>query len=140
FAGVPPRAAQRGRHPHARTARTVPPAPRPGLPPPHAQRARRTPLRTAHDGAILRPLLTQTSNDSVECIAVRRYRAGVRRLLIGALAVLTVLSGAVATRPAPAYALDNGLALTPPMGCNDWKAFRCNVTEQLIAQTADFVV
>jgi alpha-galactosidase len=65
----------------------------------------------------------------------------VRRLLTGALAALTVLGSvgiAVTVRPKAAYALDNGLALTPPMGFNDWNAFRCNVTEQLIEQTADF--
>ncbi len=36
--------------------------------------------------------------------------------------------------------LDNGLALTPPMGFNDWNAFGCNVDEQLIKQTADLFV
>ena len=37
---------------------------------------------------------------------------------------------------APASALDNGLAQTPPMGFNDWNAFGCNTSEQLIEQTA----
>src|SRR2546423_12893071 len=63
--------------------------------------------------------------------------------MIGALAALTVLGSvgiAVTVRPRAAYALDNGLALSPPMGFNDWNAFRCNVTEQLIEQTADFFV
>jgi len=67
----------------------------------------------------------------------------VRRLLIGALAALTVfgaVGAAVTVRPKAAYALDDGLALTPPMGFNDWNAFRCNVTEQLIEQTADIFV
>jgi alpha-galactosidase len=41
---------------------------------------------------------------------------------------------------APAHALDNGLARTPPMGWNDWNAFGCNVTEQLVEQTADYLV
>jgi alpha-galactosidase len=45
-----------------------------------------------------------------------------------------VLGGA-----APAQALDNGLARTPPMGWNDWNAFGCNVNEQLVEQTADFL-
>jgi len=39
----------------------------------------------------------------------------------------------------PAQALDNGLARTPPMGWNDWNAFGCNVTEQLVEQTADYL-
>src|SRR5450756_1840522 len=42
--------------------------------------------------------------------------------------------------PAPAFALDNGLARTPPMGFNDWNAFGCNVSAELIEQTADFFV
>ena len=37
-------------------------------------------------------------------------------------------------------ALDNGLALTPPMGFNNWNAFGCNVSEELIKETADFFV
>src|SRR5207244_9890479 len=37
----------------------------------------------------------------------------------------------------PAAALGNGLALTPPMGWNDWNAFGCDVDEQLVEQTAD---
>jgi Alpha galactosidase A/NPCBM/NEW2 domain/Alpha galactosidase C-terminal beta sandwich domain/NPCBM-associated, NEW3 domain of alpha-galactosidase len=37
---------------------------------------------------------------------------------------------------APAAALDNGLAATPPMGYNDWNAFGCNVSESLIEATA----
>jgi alpha-galactosidase len=33
-------------------------------------------------------------------------------------------------------AVRNGLALTPPMGFNDWNAYRCDVSESLIKQTA----
>ena len=42
-----------------------------------------------------------------------------------------------ATAVAQSY---NGLALTPPMGFNDWNAFACNVSEDLIKQTADAMV
>ncbi|MGA8117462.1 MAG: NPCBM/NEW2 domain-containing protein [Actinocatenispora sp.] len=42
--------------------------------------------------------------------------------------------------PTPAYAQDNGLARTPPMGFNDWNSFGCNVDEQLIKSTADLFV
>jgi alpha-galactosidase len=63
-----------------------------------------------------------------------RWRAS---LLAAALTVGG--AAAVATAP-PALALDNGLALTPPMGFNDWNAFGCNVDEQLIKQTADYFV
>ena len=37
-------------------------------------------------------------------------------------------------------ALDNGLAPTPPMGCNSWNKFQCNVSESLINETADAMV
>jgi len=38
------------------------------------------------------------------------------------------------------FALDNGLARTPPMGWNSWNKFACNVSEVLIRQAADAVV
>ena len=48
-------------------------------------------------------------------------------------------SAVVAVTPAaPAAALANGLALTPPMGFNDWNAVGCGVSESFIKQTADF--
>ncbi len=37
-------------------------------------------------------------------------------------------------------ALDNGLALTPPMGWNSWNKFGCNVSEDLIKSAADAMV
>jgi alpha-galactosidase len=40
----------------------------------------------------------------------------------------------------PLSALDNGLARTPPMGWNSWNKFACNVSEQLIRETADAIV
>jgi alpha-galactosidase len=36
--------------------------------------------------------------------------------------------------------LDNGVALTPPMGWNSWNYFRCGISEDLIKQTADILV
>jgi alpha-galactosidase len=57
-----------------------------------------------------------------------------RLLLAGAL----VAGGLTAiTAPAPAFAWDNGLARTPPMGWNQWNAFGCNVTDALVRATAD---
>ncbi len=51
-----------------------------------------------------------------------------------ALLVSVVAPGAAAAdAPAGSY---NGLALTPPMGFNDWNAFACNVSEALVEQTA----
>jgi alpha-galactosidase len=65
------------------------------------------------------------------------------RLLRLLLALSLGLGGAVAlqvVRSADAGALANGLARTPPMGFNDWNAFGCNVSAQLIEQTADAMV
>jgi alpha-galactosidase len=64
----------------------------------------------------------------------------VRRLIRVLTALLLVSGGAVAVLTVgatPALALDNGLAKAPPMGFNDWNAFGCNVSAQLIEQTAD---
>ena len=36
-----------------------------------------------------------------------------------------------------AHALENGLALTPPMGWNSWNRFACNVSEDLVKSAAD---
>src|SRR5690242_346931 len=44
------------------------------------------------------------------------------------------------TAAAPAAALDNGGARTPPTGFNDWNAFGCNVSERLIEQSADAMI
>ena len=54
------------------------------------------------------------------------------------LACLTagVLLGAT-HRPVP---VDNGLARTPPMGWNSWNHFGCDVSAQLIKETADAIV
>jgi alpha-galactosidase len=57
----------------------------------------------------------------------------VRRL---AAAVCALLALALAGRAEAA----DGLALTPPMGWNSWNKFGCNVSEQLIKQTADAIV
>jgi alpha-galactosidase len=60
-------------------------------------------------------------------------------LTTAALAALGGVAVPVATA-GPALALDNGQAATPPMGFNDWNAFGCGVSEQLIEQTADAMV
>ena len=39
-----------------------------------------------------------------------------------------------------AFALDNGLAKTPPMGWNSWNKFGCKVTEELVRGAADALV
>jgi hypothetical protein len=40
----------------------------------------------------------------------------------------------------PARALENGLALIPPMGWNSWNRFACNVSEDLVKSAADALV
>ncbi|GIF78389.1 glycoside hydrolase family 27 protein [Asanoa siamensis] len=62
------------------------------------------------------------------------------RLLI-ALALVVAGAGAVISGPAsPAWALNNGVGRTPPMGWNTWNTFGCNISEALIRQTADALV
>src|SRR5688572_28009303 len=47
------------------------------------------------------------------------------------------LAAPAPTAPSPS---PEKLALTPPMGFNDWNAFGCDVNEKLIKETADFFV
>jgi alpha-galactosidase len=67
-----------------------------------------------------------------------------RRVIAGVIALASVVAGTavgdITVLAQPAAALDNGLALTPPMGFNDWNAFGCNVSAKLIEQTADAMV
>src|ERR1700749_4559346 len=56
------------------------------------------------------------------------------------LTVLLLIAAAALVPAAAANALNNGLALTPPMGWNDWNTFGCNVNAQLVEQTADTIV
>src|SRR5665213_3433970 len=58
-----------------------------------------------------------------------------RSWAIGLVAIILGLSGA----RAPRSMLNNGLALTPPMGWNSWNHFGCNVSESLIRETADSI-
>ena len=65
-----------------------------------------------------------------------------RRLTIigSALALAGGLAGLLAfllpASPAPVHIPHKNLALTPPMGFNDWDAYRCGVTARVIEQTA----
>lgn len=72
-----------------------------------------------------------------------------RRLLVvgaimAAVLVLVVVVVASAYRPEAsgrrAAGPANGLGLTPPMGWNDWNAFGCGVSAQLVEQSADAIV
>jgi alpha-galactosidase len=55
--------------------------------------------------------------------------------LAGPLAALTLGFALAGGRTPPP--LDNALARTPPMGWNSWNHFGCNVSAQLIRETAD---
>jgi len=58
-----------------------------------------------------------------------------------ALTVLAVLfASALAAPPAEADSSYNGLALTPPMGFNNWQHYRCDITEQIIVDNAKALV
>jgi alpha-galactosidase len=61
-------------------------------------------------------------------------------------AIATLLSAALAY-PAAAQSIQemvnkapNGLAQTPPMGWNSWNHFQCNISEQVVRDTADAMV
>lgn len=64
-----------------------------------------------------------------------------RRSLIatGCAFFLTLLCGVAMAQPAGS-ASSTPLAQTPPMGWNSWNKFGCNVSEQLIRETADAMV
>ncbi len=71
---------------------------------------------------------------------LHRLAAAAMLLLAGPTAGIVGATTLDAARPSAAYAWENGLARTPPMGFNDWNSFGCNVDEQLIEQTADLFV
>ena len=54
-----------------------------------------------------------------------------------AAAVALMVSALTLAGPAPAQALENGVARTPPMGWNTWNTFGCNISESLIRGMAD---
>jgi len=58
------------------------------------------------------------------------------KMWLAAVLVMTAAPLIALASAAPAGALNNGLARTPPMGWNDWNAYGCNVSEQLVEQTA----
>src|SRR4051812_4273542 len=53
--------------------------------------------------------------------------------------VLAVVAAALAL-PAPAAAVDDGLARTPPMGWSSWNRFGCGIDEHTVRETADEAV
>jgi alpha-galactosidase len=64
-----------------------------------------------------------------------KVRAGTSVLLLLAVPLMTALVAGP-----PARGPDNGLARTPPMGWNSWNHFGCDVSAELIRETADAMV
>jgi alpha-galactosidase len=60
--------------------------------------------------------------------------------VMAAAAILVLAALTFAGGRTPAAALSNGLALTPPMGWNDWNAYGCNVSQSVVEQTAQYMV
>ncbi|MDR9855490.1 NPCBM/NEW2 domain-containing protein [Paenibacillus sp. VCA1] len=56
------------------------------------------------------------------------------------LFLFTLVIGLLGFNYSQAYALDNGLAQTPPMGWNGWNAFHCDVNADLVKETAKKMV
>jgi alpha-galactosidase len=67
------------------------------------------------------------------------YKAAAVLILAALLLCVPSLPAQAAPASEPA-ALNNGLALTPPMGWNSWNKFGCNVTDALVRQMADAMV
>ncbi len=65
---------------------------------------------------------------------------GLRAWLGAALLVLGVATGVPLASAPAANALDNGLDATPQLGWNDWNAFGCDVSADLVEQTADAMI
>ncbi len=58
------------------------------------------------------------------------------RTLIGVLGVTLLVTLVGASAPHVPL-VDNGLALTPPMGWNSWNHFSCHINESIVRETAD---
>lgn len=63
-----------------------------------------------------------------------------QKSLVTLLFLFTLVIGLLGFNQSQAYALDNGLAKTPPMGWNGWNAFHCSVNADLVKETAKKIV
>ncbi|WP_045304405.1 alpha-galactosidase [Saccharothrix sp. ST-888] len=68
-------------------------------------------------------------------VSPKRLACAVATLAMAAASLGALTVGAAS----PAAALDNGVALTPPMGWNSWNSLGTGVTEQQVKQTIDFM-
>ncbi len=71
-------------------------------------------------------------------LAARTFNAIMSARFVTLLCCALTLGARDVPRAAPT--LDNGLARTPPMGWNSWNHFHCDVSAQLIKETADALV
>src|SRR5438309_213859 len=78
------------------------------------------------------PRKSFSSEESMFC------KSRLRIWLTASVAVFVLF--AINANTTPVFALDNGLARTPPMGWNSWNKFGCNVSAALIRQMADAMV
>lgn len=69
-----------------------------------------------------------------------RLRTALAAVVSSGALITSGMVGVSVISAAPAAALNDGLALTPPMGFNDWNSFGCNVSETLIKGIADYLV
>jgi alpha-galactosidase len=71
-----------------------------------------------------------------------RLLTSLAAMVITAAATTAAAVAVETAAPRPAYALDDGLALTPPMGFNNWNTTHCGSTfnEQMIMGIADLFV
>ena len=71
----------------------------------------------------------------------RRHALALCALPLVALLIFSFLLLSWLSMPGQrAFALNNGLALTPPMGWNSWNKFGCSVSETIVKQEADAMV
>ncbi|MET9699869.1 ricin-type beta-trefoil lectin domain protein [Streptomyces sp. NPDC006529] len=70
-----------------------------------------------------------------------RLRASLPSLIAAALLALPLASGPAAAEPAePTATSDTPLALTPPMGWNNWAHYMCDIDEGTVVANADALV
>mmetsp|Transcript_2013 Transcript_2013/g.3583 ORF Transcript_2013/g.3583 Transcript_2013/m.3583 type:complete len:602 (+) Transcript_2013:2-1807(+) len=70
---------------------------------------------------------------SLICILPLRYHCGLFEFMLYYAAFLALLVPGIEAK-------DNGLARTPPMGWNSWNHFACDISEELIKETADAIL
>src|ERR1700744_444161 len=67
-------------------------------------------------------------------IMLMRNKKPVRRVCFFIFKLLLLFAAAL---PPGAWALTNNLALTPPMGWNDWNIYHCGISEAAVTNTAN---